>query len=172
MKLDGRTFGRLTVLGPGTRKGYVLCQCVCGKQKEIRQTSLTKQKEPTRSCGCIQRQAVSKIGSQDIAQNARKLRTDNLTFNTNFSSIETNRPFRNNTSGVKGVSWNGKRQRWEAYISIHGKRVFRGRYSQFEDAVAARKAAEQIYHAPVIRERNKPKEDTPCANSNAVSPET
>lgn len=56
MDLTGKKFGRLTVIGTGEKPRYVLCQCECGNRKEIRATSLTKQKEPTRSCGCIQRE--------------------------------------------------------------------------------------------------------------------
>jgi|GEM_PF-3858042 len=48
-----------------------------------------------------------------------------------------------NTSSVKGVSWDGKRRKWVAQICLHQKRYNLGRFSNFDDAVAARKKAEE-----------------------------
>lgn len=53
---------------------------------------------------------------------------------------------RNNTSGVKGVSWDAERSRWFASITVNGKSKGLGRYEEFDDAVAARKKAEAEYH--------------------------
>jgi len=48
-----------------------------------------------------------------------------------------------NTSGVTGVSWDGKRNKWCSGIGVReGKRKNLGRYSNFNDAVIARKMAE------------------------------
>lgn len=57
---------------------------------------------------------------------------------------------KSNTSGHKGVSWVAQRQKWVAQIVINGKNVNLGRYSSIEDAIAARRAAEQAHytHAP------------------------
>ena len=49
----------------------------------------------------------------------------------------------NNTSGYQGVSWDKKKEFWKAYITIGGKRVHLGSFKNFDDAVSARKAAEQ-----------------------------
>ena len=43
----------------------------------------------------------------------------------------------NNTSGVKGVCWDKKRNRWAASISVNKKRHTR-RFESFEHAIAAR----------------------------------
>jgi hypothetical protein len=48
-----------------------------------------------------------------------------------------------NTSGVKGVSWNRRHQRWEAYITLNRKQMKLGTYRELTDAAQARKAAEQ-----------------------------
>ena len=48
----------------------------------------------------------------------------------------------NNTSGCVGVTWNKNRQKWQVTI----KNKFIGRFSDFQDAVIARKKAEQDYH--------------------------
>lgn len=47
-----------------------------------------------------------------------------------------------NTSGQVGVSFHKASGRWNARISTNGRRVFLGSFPEFEDAVAARKAAE------------------------------
>lgn len=47
-----------------------------------------------------------------------------------------------NTSGVTGVSFDRKRNRWRAYIDDEGRRPL-GYFVQIEDAVRARKAAER-----------------------------
>lgn len=51
----------------------------------------------------------------------------------------------NNTSGCKGVCWRKKHLKWEAYITYNKKWVYLGMYQEYEDAVAARKAAEEKY---------------------------
>lgn len=51
----------------------------------------------------------------------------------------------NNTSGRKGVSWANRERKWVASIKIHGKQLSLGYYDSFDDAVAARKAAEEKY---------------------------
>lgn len=49
----------------------------------------------------------------------------------------------NNTSGVKGVSWNKKRQKWYVCLVKNGKHFWGGAHSKLEDAVSARRALEQ-----------------------------
>jgi len=50
-----------------------------------------------------------------------------------------------NTSGITGVSWMEKYGKWQAYININGKRINLGYYDDFQDAVRARKEAEEKY---------------------------
>ena len=60
-----------------------------------------------------------------------------------------------NTSGVKGVSWQQKTRKWYAYITHAGKMYARGTYDLFEDAVAARKkAASETFGNNPPRDRN------------------
>lgn len=51
----------------------------------------------------------------------------------------------NNKSGVSGVRWNRQNRRWVAKIRFRGKRYHLGSFKRKEDAVAARKDAEQKY---------------------------
>jgi hypothetical protein len=52
--------GRLTVIADAGKKNYfrmLEVRCDCGKTKIIREESITRATNPTRSCGCIQREA-------------------------------------------------------------------------------------------------------------------
>jgi len=59
---------------------------------------------------------------------------------------------RNNTSGVTGVCWQARKRKWLADICFKGKRYSLGYYQQFEDAVKARKRAEEELHDKFLRE--------------------
>jgi hypothetical protein len=53
-----------------------------------------------------------------------------------------NRPsFKSNTSGCIGVCWAKNQKKWFAYVWMHGKSVHLGSFANYDDAVAARKAA-------------------------------
>lgn len=52
---------------------------------------------------------------------------------------------KNNTSGVRGVNFNDKMQRWVARIQIGKKRIVLGSFKTKEEAVKARRDAEHQY---------------------------
>ena len=158
MDLIGKKFGRLTVVDNTTRKGYVLCLCECGNRHAVRAASLTKKKAPTQSCGCLQREAARKIGSNTIAENSKERISVDVQYNTNFGVIEADKPPVNNHSGTKGIWFNKERNAWESYISVHGKKIHLGRYKDREEAVKARKQAEKEYFHPLIKAKTTNKE--------------
>lgn len=49
------------------------------------------------------------------------------------------------SSGVTGVNWNKESNQWVVRISVNNKRIYLGRYNNFDDAVEARKQAEEKY---------------------------
>lgn len=53
---------------------------------------------------------------------------------------------RNNTTGVTGVYWIKNRNRWKAEITHNNKVILIGYFIEFEDAVNARKNAEDKYY--------------------------
>lgn len=53
---------------------------------------------------------------------------------------------KNNKSGCKGVFYNTKYEKWEAKIHVNGKNIYLGRYVLLEDAIKARREAEQKYY--------------------------
>lgn len=58
--LEGKTFGRLTVIkrDETAKRSAWLCECECGKTKVIQQCHLLS--GATKSCGCIQKEKASK----------------------------------------------------------------------------------------------------------------
>lgn len=50
-----------------------------------------------------------------------------------------------NTSGVTGVYWDKEQNKWDARIAYKHKTIRLGRFKKFDDAVKARKAAEEKY---------------------------
>lgn len=50
--------------------------------------------------------------------------------------------FSNNTSGQMGVSWDAARSKWIASITVNYVVTHLGRFTDLQDAIAARKAAE------------------------------
>ena len=58
----------------------------------------------------------------------------------------------NNTSGVPGVDWWASKRRWRAAICFKGKRYYLGSYGRFEDAVRARKRAEEELYGSFLQE--------------------
>lgn len=136
LDLTGQRFGKLTVLEPveniGPRTAW-LCKCDCGQ--EITVTTRQLRAGLRTSCGCDKPDHDGAPGASGRAS---------LTYidGTCVEMIRT-RPVRcNNTSGVPGVEWMAKKQRWRATICFKGTRRYLGSYENFEDAVKARKKAE------------------------------
>ena len=51
----------------------------------------------------------------------------------------------NNTSGICGVKWRKRDERWESTITFQGKRYYLGMFDDYNDAVKARKEAEKRF---------------------------
>lgn len=61
---------------------------------------------------------------------------------------------KDNTSGHTGVSWARDKRKWVAQIQVHGKGIRLGRFSNIDDAIAARKAAEIKYFGEYRRKEH------------------
>lgn len=79
----------------------------------------------------------------------RDTRNDNRKYNLrlcNQSQNERNKGLRkDNKSGCTGVWWDRSKNKWLVNISLYGKKLFLGRYSDYDVAVEVRKKAEQKY---------------------------
>ena len=84
-------------------------------------------------------------GSKTLFDNRKcNLRTTKLSeFST--KNNRNRKRISSNTSGVTGVTWCAEIQKWRAYIGVNYKHISLGYFTNFEDAVKARKQAEEKY---------------------------
>lgn len=80
-----------------------------------------------------------------INHNGLDNRKENLRIVTHHQNKFNNPIQLNNTSGVTGVSWSKTKNKWRAYITINDKQKSLGYYTEKEDAIKARKQAEEEY---------------------------
>lgn len=142
LDLTGQRYGKLTVLGPaeniGNRTAW-RCLCDCGQETVVKTYRLRN--GHAKSCGCQ--------GCPDGPRTAL-----GLTYidGTCVEMLRAKTVRRNNTSGVPGVDWWASKGRWRAMICFKGKRHYLGSYHRFEDAVKARKRAEEELHDKFLSE--------------------
>jgi len=86
---------------------------------------------------------VDNIKHHNMIDNLRAATTQENAFNKKISS--------NNTSGVKGVFWDGTYNKWRASISINGKKRYFGSYYDIEDARKAVEDAREKHHGEFAR---------------------
>lgn len=131
----GSVYGYLTlqeiVYRGNTR--YCRCLCSCGKETSIRIDTWGT----TKSCGHL-------LGSGTPSTKA-KIFVDG----TQPSKLMSE-PSAVNKSGVVGVNWDRSRGKWQASIRFKGHRYNLGRFDDIEDAITARKEAEEKYFKPYI----------------------
>ena len=130
--LKGVRFGNLIALEPmkertTDRSVYWKCRCLtCGKEKAIPANQLRKGVQI--SCGCNRENRLQE--------------TNGYIEGTCLKNVFSDKISRNNTSGYKGVFL--KRERWAASIQYKKKKYYLGSYDRLEDAVDARKQAENL----------------------------
>lgn len=135
----GVTFNRLTVkeyVGKNERNEMIYkCECKCGNTKEV---SLPQLKSNiVRSCGCLRNETLKKAAQSQLVEG------------TNIASLKRGIQS-NNSTGVKGVYFDKSRNKFKAYIGYKGKQIKLGSFDSLEEATKIRKAAEQIYHKPLL----------------------
>lgn len=78
-------------------------------------------------------------------------RMSNLRLATSSQNAMNSRISSDNSSGVKGVSFDKSMSKWQAYINIDYKKINLGYFSCLENAAKARKDAEIKYHGEFRR---------------------
>ena len=146
LDLAGQQFGRLTVLDPAENIGERTawrCRCACGRELAV--TTRQLRAGHWTSCGC---------DKPNFGQPPAVIGRASLTFvdGTCVEMIRANTVRCNNTSGVPGVDWMPSKGRWRAVICFKGKRHYLGSYLRREDAVKARKRAEEELFQPFLEE--------------------
>lgn len=153
LDLTGQRFGKLSILGPAENIGVQTawkCRCDCGRETVV--TTKRLRAGRTVSCGCVYSKSIGK----------------RLTYvdGTCVEMLRAKTVRRNNTSGVPGVGWTPSKGLWRATICFKGKRYYLGGYKCFEEAVQARKRAEEELHDRFVRQFS----DLAAAKEPALAP--
>lgn len=123
------------------------CKCDCGNLTEVSVSNLANGNIV--SCGCYK----SKKAKKNIKKVFKTFKEKNLIEDTNISYLLSSKILKNNSSGVTGVCFNNKNQRWTAQINFKKKRYHLGSFVNKEDAIKARKDAEEKLHKEFLREK-------------------
>lgn len=151
LNLKGKRFGRLKVIDVvKNHPEYVICKCECGKVCTVLSYNLTKTYKPTRSCGCLR----SETSKKNLAVNTIHNNPVNKVFGTVFNKIENNTVNKNNKTGYRGVYYIENSGKYKAYIGLHRKLYHLGIFKTIEEAVEARREAEEEMYAPLIAKKN------------------
>lgn len=147
--LKGIRFGRLLVIKDSGKRSHSFvvwqCQCDCGREVQVSSHALLRGQL---SCGCLRNENNSRRRLKEIALEPEK--------GTQIRSIKPHRkPRKNNKSGTIGVSWDVRRQKWRAKISLKGNDIFLGYFFNKQDAINTRKAAEEKYFKPILEKYRK-----------------
>lgn len=82
-------------------------------------------------------------------RNGKETRNNNRKYNLRICTIQENgmniAVRVDNTTGVTGVTWDKYENKWIARIGYKGQRIHLGYFNSFDDAVYARKKAEEKY---------------------------
>ena len=143
----GDTFGYWTVLEPDkynkAGERAVLCRCVCGKERLVLLLALVHKK--SESCGCKRHLKQTTVQKEALKNGQRlmdKIHEENVTAGLKRTLNK------NSTTGYKGVSFMPKYGTYRAYITVHRKQINLGCFARLEEAVQARKDAEEKYFTP------------------------
>lgn len=136
--ITGQRFGRL-VIAKRLEGKNVECVCDCGKTTIVQIRNLYGER-PTKSCGCFQSEYLDKD----------QYEAGGFINGTSIGHVSSDKPWKTNTSGAKGVYWDKSRGKWCASIGFKGKGYHLGRYKEKNDAIKARKQAEEMLFEPFL----------------------
>ena len=125
-------------------KKYFECRCACGTVRTVKAQSVISGR--SKSCGCYK----AERAKEEIRKNSKNRIDTNAMFNTNFQSIERDKPYKNNKSGHKGVYFSKEKGTWKALIYVQKKSIYLGSFHDIKDAIRAREDAEKQYFLPLI----------------------
>lgn len=131
----GVRFGKITVIREEKEdeKWYCFGVCDCGNTVKIRKDSLACGK--TKSCGC-DKQSAAKVEQLKAGRN--------LQDHTSMCFFKNDALGKNNTSGVKGVSYIKRTGKYRAVIGYKNKNYFLGDYETISKAGTIRKKAVEM----------------------------
>lgn len=143
--LTGQQFGKLIAIRQtDLRKQNSIvweCQCSCGKTAFVCAKSLCSGQ--TKSCGCH---------NLEVARTRARQRADADTIAHTRLSFLNSTIFTNNSSGIRGVTLHKAASKWAASIGFQKHVYYLGLFENKEDAIRARKIAEETLWKPFIEQ--------------------
>ena len=146
--LIGRRFGKLEVIGRSDKRGsrgartvpLWECRCECGAICYKATDTLTN---PDLS---MCNECVGKYAGEKMREKA------GFVDGTQISRITSTNLISTNTSGCRGVYFDKNTGKWRARLKFKGKLMNFGSYTNFEDAVKARKEAEHLIYGEFLEQ--------------------
>ena len=114
------------------------CRCECGNITYKATDTLTNPDES------MCQECKGRIGAEIARKSAGFVEGTQISRIKNMTLIATN------TSGCRGVYYDKRTNKYRARLKFKGKIMNFGSYTNFEDAVKARKAAEQEYYGSFL----------------------
>lgn len=142
----GERFGMLVAIKPTEERKYNSIvweyRCDCGNHcyKAINQVL-----HDNPNCGCISEEMYRNNGLKSIVHLHSEIEYD-----TNAKMLRNKKPMKGNISGVRGVTWAKHAKKWRALINFKKKKYDLGYFKHKEDAVNARKRAEEMLFEPFL----------------------
>ena len=146
--LIGRHFGKLEVIGRSDKRGsrgartvpLWECRCECGAICYKATDTLTNP-EISMCNDCVGKYATEKARAKA-----------GFVDGTQISKITSTKLISTNTSGCRGVYFDKRTGKYRARLKFKGKIMSFGSYKNFEDAVKARKDAEQRIYGEFLEQ--------------------
>lgn len=89
-----------------------------------------------------------------VRDHINRNKLDNRRENLRYATVQVNgintKLSKANKSGFRGVSFDKTTNKWLTEITLNRKKIHLGRYRNLEDAIKARKQAEEKYYKPLI----------------------
>ena len=150
--ITGKKFGKLTpvkLLGKTKAGGCIWkCKCDCGKITKVTLNNLKSGN--TISCGCYMKE----VNKNSMKNHTKAYISTNFIEGTNLDAIKKTEPLKNSTTGIRGVSYDYKREKYIAQIEFQGKHYNLGRFDTKEEAQKAYEEAKEKLHRKFLEERN------------------
>ena len=152
----GEVFGELTIIKrigstdwKGNKSALYLCRCSCGSETEAGASNLRAGN--TTSCGCKKRDTSQMMTDSAREKQKETINKTDLVENTKLSGISPKRKKSiGKTSEFIGVSRDSSNGYWISQLVLKGVSVHRKKHKNKQDAIDARKAAEEKYFKPVL----------------------
>lgn len=154
--LTGKRFGMLVAKEKVVINNYTYwrCVCDCGGERLVKNDPLKQGMITT--CGC----------KGTLRENIQKSLEPHYYNGTYIAGIDNESINKNNTTGVRGVSYRKDRNKYRAYIKFQKKNISLGNYDTLEEAAKARRKAEEEYFHKTI-ERYKEEQEQKEQSSQA-----